>query len=506
MQKNQYDVVVIGAGIAGLVAANYLAKEKRRVLLLEQNHQAGGLMSGFRRKGFYFDAGDQSFEDGGILFSILKQLNLYDENELIRVKYRFVSPGVDFVMNDLDSARDAFKRAFPHDAEGIDGLFNDIDNYCNILQKFMNVESPAVVTGIKKLSSIMKDLFLGIRHRKEFKEMLNRPFKELVEKHLKDEQLRTLLGNAGYKNMVLLMGAGFWYFWTSDYWYYRGGLQALANKFVDSFRNLGGEVRFKTSVEKIRVKDGMATGVITKKNEEINTDKIIYAGDYKNLWTKLLAHGIVPQNKLSEIENAPVSDPVLATYLGVNILPEELKKHLIAHHVFYFPEYKIKDLTHSDDPDLHKNTWLEITSPSIDNPELAPPQKSSIVLQTFTSFNWMDSWGTGGNIKERPEQYRALKNKVIEDMVETAGKVIPDLKNKIEYRDAGTPLSTIRFTMNSEGASAGWTYDPEKAFLRKKLYSFDTPVKNLFCAGHYTIWPGGVPSAALSGKIVAGKV
>lgn len=506
MGKNQYDVIVIGAGIAGLVAANYLAKEKRRVLLLEQNHQAGGLMSGFKRKGFYFDAGDQSFEDGGILFSILKQLNLYDENELIRVKYRFVSPGVDFVMNDLESARDAFKRAFPHDAEGIDGLFREIARYCNILQKFMNVESPAVAHGIKKLSSIMKDLFLGIKYRKEFKEMLGTPFRALVERHLKDEQLRNLLGNAGYKNMLLLMGAGFWYFWTSDYWYYRGGLQAFVNKFVESFRNFGGEIRFKTAVEKILVKNGMATGVITKNNEEIRADKIIYAGDYKNLFAKLLPQNVVSPDKLSEIEKAPVSDPVLATYLGVNIPPEELKKYLGAHHVFYFPEYKIKDLTHSDDPDLHKNTWLEITSPSIDNPELAPPQKSSIILQTFTSFKWMKYWGTGGNLGERPEQYRVLKNKVIEDMVETAGRVIPDLKNRIEYRDAGTPLTTIRFTMNSEGASAGWTYDPERSFLRKKLYSFETPIKNLFCAGHYTIWPGGVPSAALSGKIVAGKV
>jgi phytoene dehydrogenase-like protein len=60
MAQDKYDVIVIGAGIAGLVASNYLAKDKKRVLLLEQNHQAGGLMAGFKRKGFYFDAGDQS--------------------------------------------------------------------------------------------------------------------------------------------------------------------------------------------------------------------------------------------------------------------------------------------------------------------------------------------------------------------------------------------------------------------------------------------------------------
>lgn len=35
---------------------------------------------------------------------------------------------------------------------------------------------------------------------------------------------------------------------------------------------------------------------------------------------------------------------------------------------------------------------------------------------------------------------------------------------------------------------------------------FETPVRNLFWAGHYTIWPGAVPTAALSGKLAADRV
>jgi len=66
MPEKNYEIIVVGAGISGLVAANLLAKKGRKVLLLEQNHQAGGCMAGFRRNGFYFDAGDQSFEDGGM--------------------------------------------------------------------------------------------------------------------------------------------------------------------------------------------------------------------------------------------------------------------------------------------------------------------------------------------------------------------------------------------------------------------------------------------------------
>ncbi|MEK7730483.1 MAG: FAD-dependent oxidoreductase, partial [Planctomycetota bacterium] len=46
-----YDVVVIGSGLAGLTAANYLGKCGRSVLLLEQHYNFGGMATWFRRKG-----------------------------------------------------------------------------------------------------------------------------------------------------------------------------------------------------------------------------------------------------------------------------------------------------------------------------------------------------------------------------------------------------------------------------------------------------------------------
>ena len=42
MQKQIYDAVIIGAGHNGLVAANYLAKAGKKVLMLEKRHIVGG--------------------------------------------------------------------------------------------------------------------------------------------------------------------------------------------------------------------------------------------------------------------------------------------------------------------------------------------------------------------------------------------------------------------------------------------------------------------------------
>ena len=51
------EVVVIGAGIAGLTAAALLAHAGRRVLLLEAHHQSGGCAGTFRRGPYTFDVG-----------------------------------------------------------------------------------------------------------------------------------------------------------------------------------------------------------------------------------------------------------------------------------------------------------------------------------------------------------------------------------------------------------------------------------------------------------------
>ncbi len=63
----EYDVVVIGSGLAGMTAANILGRAGHRVLLLEQHYKLGGLATWFKRPGSHtFDISLHGFPYGMI--------------------------------------------------------------------------------------------------------------------------------------------------------------------------------------------------------------------------------------------------------------------------------------------------------------------------------------------------------------------------------------------------------------------------------------------------------
>ena len=93
MRKNaddrnmRFDVIVVGAGIGGLICGALLSKRGYKVLILEQHYQIGGYCSSFSRRGFIFNTGVENISglwDKGPATYLLRELGLKREGLFVK--------------------------------------------------------------------------------------------------------------------------------------------------------------------------------------------------------------------------------------------------------------------------------------------------------------------------------------------------------------------------------------------------------------------------------------
>jgi phytoene dehydrogenase-like protein len=499
----KYDVIIIGAGVAGLVCANYLLRDGRKVLILEHGKKVGGNIQGIHRKGFFFDAGSQSTENVGILFNMLEDLGLYDPSMWDRACFRWVTPDCDVTLKDFEQIRSDFKGFFPESARDIDAWFDFIEPGCDVMKDMMGgYPFPLLLRGAEKWRNLAKMTKVAWPMMGLMRGTLTSPGSEKGRKIFHDPRLAFLFGEFGDPNMLLFMYFSFWYSFLYDYVYPKGGLVALAELLAGSVRDHGGEVLMGRTVDRIITSGGTATGVRTSDGEEHFADRIVNTGNPKRLVTEMCDPALLPRKFSERIKNGPVSISVITAFLGLDMDDAELSEKLKVHHTLHWKVYETSEDVY--DPDIHRKNWAMVSWVSKNDKSLAPPGKNSIIVQIPVPYDWMNGWGTGSaDPAARTDAYGELKAKVLADVIEDMDYLVDGIASKIEYSELATPRTLARYTMNPQGSIMGWSYDMYRTPLFGRFAQFKTPLENLYMAGHYSVWPGGIVFSALSGKLVA---
>ncbi len=496
------NVVIIGAGIGGLIAGSLLAKKGYKVTIFEAHGAPGGYTAGFYRKGYYFESGTVSFEASASVFKAMKDIGALGKIDFEKQRLRLYSEDFDGIPGSYGEFKRLIYSAFPAEKGKLDTAFRELDKIAAMTEN-MDKPLPFLYSGFEFFKAVLPFAAGGVRLMKLAGHYGNMTSSEFAAKYFeKGSKLHRLFCSFGYPEMSAMMVGSSLSGLFADLWTVKGGMQSWADVLAENFRELGGGLRLNSRVDRIITKDKAAVGVLCN-HTVYDADYVISAGDYKKTLLKLLDDdSLVPETLRDKIGAAPVSEGYFTVYLGLNLKDEGLKKYMKAPHVLFFNLSPGFGGYNSDDEEFFNKTSVELYSPSMENPGLAPEGKSSLMLQAKVPCRWMDNWGGGDR-----EAYLLLKQKAADALISGASRLIPGLSGRIEYRDAATPLTYEKFTGNTDGASCAWCWNPEKKFYQSAMSAnIETPVKNLYIGSCWAMQVGGVPGALAAAYRCAGKI
>jgi len=262
---DKYDVIIIGAGIGGLVCGCYLAKAGMKVLIVEKNDKVGGYCTSFKRKGFKFDISVlQNCGSDDKFGKIIDELQINKKINIARVdpSYVLINPQCQISIN------------------------NDLNNTIANIQQIFKKEKRAI-----------EKFFLFLNNSK-FSELYVRRKDSLalyVEKEFRDKSLKVLiyfmfsqLGILPRKASILTAAMYFRNLIVKSGYYTEGGSQVFVDKICEKFKEFGGEIALSTQAIKIIIRKNKANGVILDNGSSIKSDFVVSACDATQTYLDLV--------------------------------------------------------------------------------------------------------------------------------------------------------------------------------------------------------------------------
>ena len=499
-----YDAIIIGAGLGGLTSGAKLAKEGKKVLLIEQHNIPGGCATTFKRKDLKMEVGlhmIDGLDDDDPKLKIFKELGILDNLEFKRVPefYRFVKPGVDMTIPDnYEEAIKVLTERFPAEKKGILNFF-------------------------KIILALRKEVFRVPRQK--WKMLLSMPLFPFYAPNLMirenttvgrflddlfdDEDLKlVLLATLGYYHdnpytmSLLYFSIAQGSFFSGGGYFIKGGSQVLSDYLASIIESHDGKVIYGHLVKEIIVEDGKAVGVKYRNKSSTNDEQQSVYGKYivanaalPNVMGTLLKDNEAKRKLSNAVGNPEIAPSIFSVYLGFKKSPKELGHRYYSTIFFDGGLANQREIAEYNHADLSKRVFIFVDYSQLDS-GLAPDGKS---VGIFTTMDYLSDWDSLSK-----EQYEERKELAAQTLIDRLDKHIPGIKNQIEYYEAGTPTTIKRYTLNPEGTAYGYAQIPNQT--GRKRVKIQSPIRNLFFASAWTEPGHGFTGAILSGYWCAEEI
>lgn len=319
---NTYDAIIIGGGHNGLVAACYLAKAKRKVLVLERRYIVGGACVTEERTFPGFKVSTAAYVNSLFRPEIIRDLRLKDYGfELIERNPASFSPFLDgrYLMlggspEQNVSEISKFSKKDAHNYGRYEEMLMRVASVIEptLVQKPPNALKPGVadVLQLAALGRSAQKLGTGID---EALEVLTGAARPILDRWFESEELKATLATdaiigafaapsmpgTAYVLFHHVMGEtngkrGVWA-------YVKGGMGGLTQALANAAKDLGVEIRTDAEVARILTKNGAVTGVALVDGDEFNAKIVASSADCNVTFNKLLEPGDVPKAFLEAV-------------------------------------------------------------------------------------------------------------------------------------------------------------------------------------------------------------
>lgn len=472
-----YDVVVIGAGVAGLINANLLARAGKRVLLVEQHYMVGGYCSTFRRRGYTFDAASHFYPLLGNPETITGKL-LVDLGidcgwvKMDPVDHFHFPDGSHFrVPASLEAYRQLLDAQFPEERAGLEAFFDEVNR--------------AYLAGLLLY-------FRGVASR-QARQWQHRTLRDALDQHFADPKLKLILTADGphwgappsrtsflFDSMLRLS------YFLGNY-YPQGGSQNFADALAARFEQLGGHIATKTRVKRIQVAGERVQGVILQcgrsgheRQFQVMAANVVSAGDMLHCLDQLIDPIHLDATYLDHLRGMRPTYPCYLMHLGLrDTSAEELAKI----QGYYWNAW---------DPDRMgiDSLRFKLFVPTLFEPKMAPPGGQVLIVQKVLEMDF-----------EKVDDWDRHKQEI--DAFVWAGlrELLPDVERRVVTWSSASARTSQRFTGNFQGAMLGWEMSPEQ--LAEGRPDTVIPIQGLYFTGHWTRPGGGITPVIVSAMRVA---
>ena len=471
-------IIIIGGGLTGLATGCYGRMNGYKTSIYEMHKIAGGVCTGWKRKGYTID-GAMNWLVGtnpkNNFYKLWEELGAAQKWQVFNhdlYSIREDKDGTAFnSYTDADRFDEYTLKISPEDVKVIKEFTDGIRSLSNMV---MPIEKPEELYSFFDKMKMVKMLPL-LGGMKKWGKVSTGDF----ARRCKNPLLRKIFSAAEDFPMLVILTMFAWLN-SKSAGYVIGGSLELVGYIQRRYLDLGGEIHFKSKVEKILVENDKAVGIRLADGTEHRADWVVSASDGHTTIFDMLDGKYIDNTIKDLYDNPRLFTPLVYIGLGIARKFDDVPPSVEG---LTFPIEEPITIAGKE----HKEITVLIYN---FDPTLAPEDKTVVKVQFDTDYDYWEK------LYKEPEKYKAEKDKIADMVVARLDKRFPGLAAQVEMRDVATPVTWVRYTGNWRGSYEGWMISSFDETISKTLPGLD----NFYMAGQWVNPGGGMPTAAMSGN------